>query len=149
MGDEVAVLPLGERDVRWFARMKLGRARKRHQTGLLLSAIIHTGSRAITSRRPVVAIYEGDRGLCMCSPSSKSPKFTALDPGAHLLRFGASAGRSSSSFELSVALQPGDILIAVCEPVQPWVFYARSPAADQWHIGVDRARSGEATTAAS
>jgi hypothetical protein len=40
VGDEVAVLPLRERDVPWFARIKLGRARKRHQTGLLLSAII-------------------------------------------------------------------------------------------------------------
>lgn len=140
MGDEVAVLPLSERDMPWFARLKLGRARKRHQTGLLLSAIIRTGSRAITSRRPVVAIREGRRRLCMCSPSSKFPKFTVLNPGVHLLRFHASAGKSGSSFELSVALQPGEILIAVCEPVQPWVFHAKSPAADQWHIGVDRAR---------
>lgn len=81
MGDEVAVLPLGERDVPWFARIKLGRARKRHQTGVLLSAIIRAGSRAITSKRPVVAIYEGSRRLCTCSPSSNflnSPHLTLV-----------------------------------------------------------------------
>jgi hypothetical protein len=143
MGDGVTVLPLGQRDVPWFARIRLSRARKRHQTGVLLSAIIRTNSRAITSRRPLVAIREGGRRLCLCSPSSKFPKFTTLDPGVHLLRFHVSAGESASSFAQSVTLQPGDILVAVCEPVQPWVFYAKSPTADQWHIGVDRAWGDE------
>jgi hypothetical protein len=48
MSDEVAVLPLYGRNIPWFARAKLRRAKKRHRTGVLLSAIIRTPSRAMT-----------------------------------------------------------------------------------------------------
>lgn len=143
MSGEVAVLPLSERNIPWFARIRLRRAKGRRRTGLLLSAIIRTGSRAMTFKHPYVSIREGKRRLCMCSSTSKFPKFVALEPGVHLLTFSAGGGGgifSHSSFTRSVTLQYGDILVAVCEPIQPWVFYAKSPSVDRWHIGVEHAR---------
>jgi hypothetical protein len=35
-----------------------------------------------------------------------------------------------------MALDEGDVLVAVCEPVQPNTFYAKSPEADTWRPGI-------------
>jgi hypothetical protein len=59
-----------------------------------------------------------------------------LAPGAHDLLFLASRPASSSHFRQRVALDSEDLLVAVCEPVQPWTFYAKSPAVDTWYLGV-------------
>jgi hypothetical protein len=35
-----------------------------------------------------------------------------------------------------VALSGEDVLVAICEPVQPWTIYAKSPTVDTWYLGV-------------
>ena len=73
----------------------------------------------------------------MCSQTSKLPKWVPLEPGVHDLRFSASRWNGSgTSFRRCVDLTAGEVLVAVCEPVQPPVFYAKSPSADLWHLGV-------------
>jgi hypothetical protein len=42
----------------------------------------------------------------------------------------------NSSFEREVELRPGQILLAICEPIQPWSLMGRSPEEDLWYIGV-------------
>ena len=39
-------------------------------------------------------------------------------------------------FDERVTLNEGEVLVAVCEPVQPWTFYAKSPEADLWQPGI-------------
>jgi hypothetical protein len=42
----------------------------------------------------------------------------------------------STSFLQVVDLEEGEILVALCDPVQSNVFYRRSPDVDSWVIGV-------------
>ncbi|MEU0835393.1 hypothetical protein [Streptomyces sp. NPDC005969] len=40
--------------------------------------------------------------------------------------------RRSTRVQRKVVLGQGDILLVTCDPVQPNVFYRRSPAVDTW-----------------
>ena len=67
------------------------------------------------------------------------PREPTLDL-ARLSPAGAGGVFSHSSFTRSVNLQPDGILVAICEPIQPWTIFAKSPSVDRWHIGVEHAR---------
>jgi hypothetical protein len=130
------VSPLVADDLPWPVRVRLRSARKKGRTGLLLYGIIRTWPRAMTRETPLVWITEGKRRLGICSPTRHLPKWVALVPGAHDLSFFASRTVAFSSFDDRVTLSEGDVLVAVCEPVQPNTFYARSPDADLWNLGI-------------
>lgn len=120
----------------WLVRLKLRSVRKKGLTGVLLYGVIRAGSRSISSKKPSVSVREGRRRLGLCSSSSPLPKWAALAAGTHELLFLASRSVSSSSFSGQVSLRDGDVLVAVCEPIQPWVIYAKSPSADTWKLGI-------------
>jgi hypothetical protein len=130
------VRPLAADALPWLVRVRLRPARKKGRTGLLLYGIIRTWPRAVTWKAPSVSVMGGKHRLCMCSPSSHRPKWASLAPGPHDLRFFAIRSVSFSAFDLRVTLSDGDVLVAICEPVQPWTFYAPSPEADTWYLGI-------------
>lgn len=128
-----------------LGRIWLHWIRRRQRTGVLLCAIIRTPARSMARTAPVVALREGADRLCASGRSSKGPKWVPLEPGVHDLRLSAvRPDGSGTSFRRCVNLAPGEVLVAVCEPVQPPVFYAKSPTADRWHLGVTRGGRGPA-----
>lgn len=119
----------------WRARGVLRRARRRSRTGVVLHAAIRQSPTSMTYQSSVVSVYEGSKRLCMCSRNGRRPKFAKLPPGRHMLTFQV-ARLWGSTFTREVVLGPGDILVALCEPIQPNVFYKRSPTEDRWRIAV-------------
>ena len=131
-----SVNQLTEIKLSWFVRFRLRSIRKKSQTGVILYGIIRTPARSMSSKAPSIAVREGSQRLGFCSPRSRLPKYAHLAPGQHNLLFRASRPVSSSSFLERVTLAEGDVLVAICEPVQPWVFYAKSPEMDTWYLGI-------------
>lgn len=89
------------------------------------------------SARPLVSVRRNEAVLARCSPSSKAPKWSDLPAGRHLLDFTASrGGQFISSFKRELRLERGDVLVVICEPIQPWSLLGKSPSANRWYIGV-------------
>ena len=132
------VQPLSEVRLSWLVRFRLRRIRKRHGTGLLMHALIRTPVRSMSANKPVVSVSEGRESLCGSGSASKFPKRVPLAPGAHDLCFHASRSRSRSSFDKRFTLREGDVLVAVCEPIQQrqWIGYRHPPSADLWYLGI-------------
>ncbi|MFF8989461.1 hypothetical protein ACF09H_05710 [Streptomyces sp. NPDC014983] len=129
--DESKRLPL-------LVRWRLRKEQHRKRTGVLLYAEIREPPRSLTYKAGVVSLWENGVELCSRSRDSKMPKFVELPPGAHTFEFKVIRVRAgkSSSFQRVVDLDEGEILVAVCDPVQSNVFYRRSPDADTWVIRV-------------
>ena len=119
----------------WSARRLLRRARRDGAAGVLLHAAIHEPVRGVSSRSSVVSVREGGKRLCMCSKTSKFPKFAALPPGTHELEFAVTRTRGGTSVTRTATLRAGEVLVALCEPVQPDTVYRRGPSVDGWRIG--------------
>lgn len=117
-------------------RWRLRSVKKQHLTGLLMQGIIRSPARSMSPKDPSVAVWEGRTRLCIAMSTMHLPKWVPLPPGEHLLTFHASRVRSHSRFQESFTFGEGDILVAVCEPIQPWTFYKKSPSADTWHISL-------------
>ncbi|WP_149830196.1 hypothetical protein [Streptomyces tailanensis] len=94
--------------------------------------------RSLTYKAGVVSLWENGIELCSRSRDTKLPKFVELPPGAHRFEFKVLRVRAgkSTSFQKAVDLKEGQILVALCDPVQSNVFYRRSPDADTWEVGV-------------
>jgi hypothetical protein len=116
----------------WLVRVWLRSARRKARTGLLLYGIIRQGPIQISSQMPYASIREGKRHLGMRGPSNRLPKWVSLTPGAHELSFQAGNSIRFSSFEARMSLNEGDVLVALCEPVQR----SKSPKADMWKLGI-------------
>ncbi|WP_258572730.1 hypothetical protein [Streptomyces sp. KM273126] len=129
--DESKRLPL-------LVRWRLRKEQHRRRTGVLLYAEIREPLRSLTYKAGVVSLWENGVELCSRSRDTKMPKFVELPPGAHTFEFKVIRVRAgkSSSFQKVVDLDEGEILVAVCDPVQSNVFYRRSPDADTWVVGV-------------
>lgn len=126
--DAARLTPLGRAWLMW--------ARKRQRTGVLLCAVIRTALPGASGKTPVVSLREGNDRLCMSGSRSRSPKWVPLEPGVHDLRFRVSRwNEPGTGFRRCVNLEPGEVFVAVCEPVQSRVFYAPGPAEDQWYLG--------------
>lgn len=136
--DGYSVHPVDEIRIPRFVRWRLRRARRGGRTGLLLHGVIRTPPRSMSRRQPVVSVWEGGRDLCMVSSHSKFPKWVELPRGRHVLRFTATRGMRSSDSEFSreVEIGPGQVLLAICEPIQPWTIFRASPSTDRWYIGM-------------
>jgi hypothetical protein len=133
---EYSVRPLTEISLRRRVQRRLRSARRKHLTGIIVYGIIRQGPRAISSRIPTVSVREGKRRLGLCDAASHRPKWAVLAPGAHDLLFLASRSSSSSSFQRRVTLSDQEVLVVVCEPVQPRTIFAKSPEVDTWYLGI-------------
>lgn len=120
----------------WSGKFRLWLAQKRPGSGVLLNARIRTPVRSMSPKMPSAVIRESGIELCECSPYSPWGKWKPLASGSHTLEFHAVRFFSSSSFSRSIFLEDGEILIALSEPIQPDVFYAKSPSFDMWYLGI-------------
>ncbi|MQY40978.1 hypothetical protein SRB17_90150 [Streptomyces sp. RB17] len=129
--DESKRLPL-------LVSWRLRREQRRSRTGVLLFAEIREPVRSLTHKAGIVSLWEDGVELCSRTRDAKMPKFVELSPGLHRLEFKVTRMRAgkSTSFLKVVDLQEGEILVALCDPVQSNVFYRRSPDADTWAVGV-------------
>jgi hypothetical protein len=132
----VTVSGLSDIKLPWLVRFRLSRIRKRQGTGVLLYGLIRASARSASKYAPALSVREGTRRLCSCSDTSKFPKWAELPPGAHELRLGASRRISSSQVEANVVLEPGDVMIAVCRPIDAKFWWESRRSADHWYIGV-------------
>ena len=130
------VKPLDAGRLPWLVRRRLRSVRKKRLTGLIVYGIIRTPSRSMSSKGPTVSVGEDRSRLGLCGPNSRLPKWAPLTPGVHELLFLASRRTSSSHFVKRITLNDGDVLVAICEPVQPWTIYAKSPEIDTWYLGI-------------
>jgi hypothetical protein len=130
--DPYVVDPLSEIKLSWLVRRRLRRVRQRHETGLLMHGIIRTPVRSMSPKNPVVSIWEGKTRPWLTGSANLThlPKWAPLAPGEHYLTFNA----SRSSFDRRFVLAEGDVLVAICEPIQPWTIFRKSPTADHWYI---------------
>lgn len=129
--------PLRQLKMSWLLRQRLRRVRERRRTGLLMQGIIRTPTRSVSSQKPLVAVVRGGKTrLGMVTSPFQIPKWVPLAPGEHQLTFRAVRPRSSSSFACTLTLADGDVLVAVCEPIQPWTIFGKSPSEDHWYLGV-------------
>jgi hypothetical protein len=101
----------------------------------MLYGIIRSSTRQISPKQPVIGIDEDGHKLCTVSAYSRLPKFVNLRPGHHTLRFVAARARSGSSFEKDILITENQILVVVCEPIQPRTIFKKGPEADTWWIG--------------
>ncbi len=131
-----SVLALADVKLSFSARRKLRRAQRKGQAGVVLHGIIRTGTSSLQRRQAVVAIHEGTKSLGMVSAHAPLAKWANLSPGRHRLRFIATRTSSSSVFERDIELKSGQILVAVCHPIQPWSPFGRSPDEDRWYLGI-------------
>jgi hypothetical protein len=129
--DEVKRIP-------WQARKCLRRAQKSGRTGVLLIAEIREPIRSFTDKAGVVSIRENGLEICFRDRFAKAPKFVELAPALHDVEFMVIRRKASriSSFRRAVELQEGDVLAALCDPVQPNTFYRKSRIVDCWFIGI-------------
>lgn len=131
-----AVDPLSQLKMSWLLRQRLRRVKERHGTGLLMQGIIRTPTRSMSSMKPSVSVREGKNRLGLVMSPFQIPKWVPLPPGEHTLTLHAVRPRSSSAFTSKISLAEGDVLVAVCEPIQPWTIFGKSPAMDHWYLGV-------------
>ncbi len=134
--DEVQRMP-------WRARRLLRRVQRSGGTGVLLIAEIREPIRSFSDKAGIVSIREDGQRICSRDRFVKAPKFVELAPGLHDLEFVVIRFRASrtSSFRRAVELQEGDVLVALCDPVQPNTFYRKSRTVDSWFVWIPSAPS--------
>jgi hypothetical protein len=122
----------------WPARRRLRKKQKRGRTGILLIVKIRENIRSFTDKAGTVSIRENGLELCFRNRITGAPKFVELAPGPHDIEFRVTRTRASnsSSFQKTVDLREDEVLVAVCDPVQPNTFYKKSPKVDSWFLGV-------------
>jgi len=123
------VSPVVPEDLPWSVRvwLRLARKSRKGRAGLILYGIVRQGPRQISRQLPYASISEGKRTLGVRSPTGRLPKWFPSRPGAHEFSFLAGNSIRSSSFQGRVTLNEGDVLVAVCEPVQPRTCCAFKP----------------------
>jgi hypothetical protein len=122
IGSGYTVSPVVPEELPWLVRLRLRSVRKKGRTGLILYGIIRQGPRQISRQLPYAGLMEGKRHLGTRSPSAHLPKWKSLSPGTHEILFLAGNRIRSSNFDARITLDEGDVLVAVCEPVQPNTF---------------------------
>ncbi|MFE7333173.1 hypothetical protein ACFU8W_52110 [Streptomyces sp. NPDC057565] len=121
--------------LKWRSRYLIHRARRRGQTGLLLQVDLRDGPRSMSLKWCLVSVTESGRDLCSVDRTSiRKVRFIPLPPGPHPLHLEVMRYRKrrSTQVQRNVVLGQGDILLVTCDPVQPNVFYRRSPVVDTW-----------------
>lgn len=119
-------------------RFLLWRMKRAGRTGLLFRCAMRDSHRSVTRKWSIVSVESEGNRLCeMSNTTFKRPVFVDLPPGRHGLTFRVirSSRSRSTLFHEEVSLGQGDIFLAMCEPIQPNVFYRKSPKVDTWKIG--------------
>lgn len=125
-------LPTSARFLLWYAR-------RRGKSGLLFHCAMRDNFRSMTLKWSIVTIEWGGETLCgMSGTTFKRPMFVGLPPGEYELTFRVIRARRNRGtvFREKVLLREGDVFLALCEPIQPNVFYRKSPTEDTWRIGL-------------
>ncbi|WP_329422729.1 hypothetical protein OG810_35745 [Streptomyces sp. NBC_01693] len=129
--EESERIPLSARLLLWWAK-------KRRRSGLLFHCAMRDSFRSVTLKWSIVSIECEGETLCeMTNTTIKRPMFIDLPPGRRELAFRVIRARKKMGtlFKEEVNLREGEIFIALCEPIQPNVFYRKSPAKDTWKVG--------------
>ncbi|MFF2732224.1 hypothetical protein ACFVS9_30490 [Streptomyces sp. NPDC058008] len=127
--------------LKWHSRYLIHRARRRGQAGVLLQVDLRDPPRSTSLKWCLVSVTEEGRRLCGVDRTSVGKvRFVPLSPGPHPLHLQVTRRRERRSTRIRrhVVLGRGDILLVTCEPVQPDVFYRRSPGADTWSTQILR-----------
>jgi hypothetical protein len=132
----VTVSDLSEIRLPWLVRVRLRRIGRQHRNGILLYGLIRTAMRSTSKWAPSVSVLEGGTAYCRCSNVSKVPKWADLQPGVHELRLRVSRRALHSEVEASVVLEPGDVLIALCRPIETKFWWENRRTTDRWYVGV-------------
>lgn len=125
--------------LKWRSRYLIHKARRRGRTGLLIQVDLRDPLRSMSPKWCLVSARAGERILCsMDRTKLRKVRFIPLPPGPHSLRLETlrTRKRRSTQVERRVVLGQGDILLVTCDPVQPHVFYRRSPEADTWSLQI-------------
>lgn len=129
----------------WSVKRILRRSNRLGRTGLIFRCAMRDSHRSWTRKWSIVSIECEGSVICrMGNTSLKRPVFVDLPPGRHELTFRVIRARRSryTVFQEEIFLRNGDVFLALCEPIQPDVFYRKSPAEDVWRIGLaDSCRS--------
>ncbi|MFJ9374503.1 hypothetical protein [Streptomyces sp. NPDC101455] len=123
--------------LKWRSRRVVRKVRRRGWTGLLIQVDLRDPHRSMSPKWCLVSVGEGGRQFCGVDRTSiRKVRFVPLPPGPHVLRLEVLRYRRRRSTwgEREVVLGEGDVLLVVCDPVQPHVFYRRSPEADTWSL---------------
>ncbi|MEU2469455.1 hypothetical protein ABZ580_35620 [Streptomyces sp. NPDC012486] len=121
--------------LKWRSRYLIHRARRRGRTGLLLQVDLRDPPRSMSLKWCLVSVTESGRQLCSVDrTSTRKVRFISLYPGPHSLHLEVTRlrERRCTQAQQNVVLGQGDIFLVTCDPVQPNVFYRRSPVVDTW-----------------
>lgn len=121
--------------LKWRARYLIHKARRRGRTGLLLQVDLRDPPRSMSLKWCLVSVTENGQWLCSVDRTSiRRVRFIPLPPGPHPLRLEVMRYRKCrcTQAQQNIVLGQGDILLVTCDPVQPNVFYRRSPVLDTW-----------------
>ncbi|WP_285574176.1 hypothetical protein [Streptomyces sp. RTGN2] len=121
--------------LRWRSRYLIHRARRRGRTGLLFQVNLRDPPRNMSLKWCLVSVTENGQWLCSVDrTSTRKVRFIPLPPGTHPLHLEVMRYRKrrSTQAQQNIVLGQGDILLVTCDPVQPNVFYRRSPVVDTW-----------------
>lgn len=127
--------------LKWGSRDLIRQARRRGRTGLLVQVGLRGPPRSVSPKWCLVFVVDGGRELCSVDRTSISKvRFVPMSPGLHLLQLDVQRARERrpTRVERKVVLDQGDLLLVTCDPVQPNVFYRRSPAVDTWNLQIIR-----------
>ncbi|MEV0875865.1 MULTISPECIES: hypothetical protein [Streptomyces] len=121
--------------LKWRSRYLIRKARRRGRTGLLLQVDLRDPPRSMSLKWCLVSVTESGHSLCSVDRTSiRKVRFIPLPPGPHPLHLEVTRHhkRRCTQAQQNVVLGQGDILLVTCDPVQPNVFYRRSPVVDTW-----------------
>jgi hypothetical protein len=121
--------------LKWRSHYLIHKARRRGRTGLLLQVDLRDPPRSMSVKWCLVAVAESGHRLCSVDRTSmRKIRFVPLPPGPHPLHLEVTRHRKRccTQAQQNVVLGQGDILLVTCDPVQPNVFYRRSPVVDTW-----------------
>ncbi|MFJ4858362.1 hypothetical protein [Streptomyces sp. NPDC088730] len=121
--------------LKWRSRYLIHKARRRGRTGLLLQVDLRDPPRSMSLKWCLVSVTESGRQLGSIDRTSiRKVRFITLPPGPHSLQLEVTRHRERrcTQAQQNVVLGQGDILLVTCDPVQPNVFYRRSPVVDTW-----------------
>jgi hypothetical protein len=122
-----------------LVRFRLRGIRRQRRTGLLLYGMIHTAARSTSKWAPHVSVREGGRSgrlLCRCFRVTKFPKWASLEPGPHDLDFCAARRETARSFDKSFVLDDGDVVVAVCAPIESRLILTQRRPGYCWYLGI-------------
>lgn len=125
--------------LKWRSRYLAHRARRRGLTGLLFQADLRDPPRSMSLKWCVLSVTANGRHLCSVDRTTfRTVRFFPLSPGSYLLHLEVDRVRrpGPTRVEQKLVLGQGDILLVTCDPVQPNVFYRRSPVMDTWSTQV-------------